>query len=109
MPARKPERLSLPLQGKVFRDPTIFAAPKSSRVNKLIKIFTKRSKKSKENVLIVVDAIRNPFEAIFFRERYSAFYLMAINTPENDRVRRLAKMSILNDEQIKNISDKEYE
>ncbi|MFT5521413.1 MAG: deoxycytidylate deaminase [Enterobacterales bacterium] len=34
---------------------------------------------------IVVDAIRNPFEAKFFKDRYSAFYLISINAPNEDR------------------------
>ncbi|OOE71628.1 deoxycytidylate deaminase [Salinivibrio kushneri] len=34
---------------------------------------------------IVIDAIRNPFEAKFFKDRYSAFYLMSINAPDDDR------------------------
>jgi dCMP deaminase len=77
------------------------------RVNKLIKIFTNRSKKTNEKVLIVIDALRNPFEAIYLRERYSAFYLMSINTPEKDREYRLKKLLNLNDTQVENISKKE--
>lgn len=34
---------------------------------------------------IVIDAIRNPFEAKFFKDRYSAFYLISINAPNEDR------------------------
>lgn len=79
------------------------------RVNKLIKIFTNRSKQTGEKVLIVIDALRNPFEAIYFRERYSAFYLMSINTPEHDREYRLKKLLNLNDAQVENISKKEDE
>lgn len=77
------------------------------RVNKLIKIFTNRARRTKGKVLIVIDAIRNPLEAIYFRERYSAFYLMSINTPEKDREYRLKKLLNLNDTQVENISKKE--
>lgn len=77
------------------------------RVNKLIKIFTNRARSTSEKVLIVIDAIRNPFEAIYLRERYSAFYLMSINTPEKDREYRLKKLLNLNDAQVENISKKE--
>lgn len=79
------------------------------RVNKLIKIFTKRAKKTNKEVYVVIDAIRNPFEAIFFRERYSAFYLVSVNTHNKDRVHRLKKILNLNDEQLANIDYKEYE
>lgn len=34
---------------------------------------------------VVIDAIRNPFEAKFFKDRYSAFYLISINAPNEDR------------------------
>lgn len=77
------------------------------RINKLIKIFTNRARNTKEKVLIVIDAIRNPFEAIYLKERYSAFYLMSINTPEKDREYRLKKLHNLNDAQVENISKKE--
>lgn len=78
------------------------------RVNKLIKMFRELSVKSGENVCIVIDAIRNPYEAIFFRERYAAFYLMAINTENGDRIRRLQKINNLNDKQIELLDKKEY-
>lgn len=81
----------------------------ASRVNKLIKIFTNRAKPTKEEVYVVIDAIRNPFEAIFFRERYAAFYLVSINTHNEDRVHRLKKILNLNEEQLTNIDYKEYE
>lgn len=77
------------------------------RVNKIIKIFTTRNRHSKEQVLVVIDAIRNPFEAVFFRERYSAFYLLSINTPEKDRIHRLKKILNLTDKQLQHIDEKE--
>ncbi|XOF34281.1 MAG: anti-phage dCTP deaminase [Candidatus Electrothrix sp. YB6] len=79
------------------------------RANKLIKIFTNLAKANKEEVYIVIDAIRNPFEAIFFRERYAAFYLMSINTDNNDRIYRLKKLLDLNDSQLASIDNNEYE
>lgn len=39
--------------------------------------------------LIVIDALRNPFEVLYFRERYSAFYLMSVNTSEDVRHQKL--------------------
>jgi deoxycytidylate deaminase/dephospho-CoA kinase len=55
----------------------------------------------------VIDAIRNPFEAMFFKARYSAFYLMAINTPSKDRIRRLTERN-LTKTQIIDLDEKEY-
>lgn len=40
---------------------------------------------------IVIDALRNPYEILYFRERYSAFYLMSVNTEESIRKRNLSE------------------
>lgn len=90
-------------------DPSkIFSIAK--RVNRIIKLFRKRSKvESKPSpVFVAIDALRNPFEALYFRERYSAFYLMAINTPDETRKDRLMRQFDLNHTQIKALDDKEY-
>ena len=80
----------------------------SQRTNALIKVLRNRSKTTKENVCIVIDSIRNPYEASFFKDRYSAFYLWAITTKEEDRKRRLLKQHNLNNGQIQTIDAKEY-
>ncbi len=80
----------------------------STRVNHLIKLFRKKSKKDRESVFVVIDTLRNPFEALYFRERYSAFYLMAINTPDETRRIRLQKQHNLNESQITDIDNREY-
>ncbi|MCE5286098.1 MAG: hypothetical protein LLG02_09670 [Pelosinus sp.] len=75
----------------------------AERTNKLIKIL-RHSKK--DNVIVVIDALRNPFEVNFFKDRYSAFYLFSINTEEEMRQHRLIQKG-LNVEQITKI-DEEY-
>ncbi|MCD4744568.1 MAG: hypothetical protein K8R67_19060 [Desulfobacteraceae bacterium] len=83
----------------------------SEKVNQLIKIFTKKNKPSLKNpvaVAIAIDSLRNPFEALFFRERYSAFYLMAINTPDDSRRLRLQKQHNFDDHQIDDLDKQEY-
>lgn len=45
-------------------------------INDLIKAI--RDKNDKENTEIVIDSLRNPFEIQFFRQRYSAYYTLAI-------------------------------
>jgi hypothetical protein len=62
-----------------FDPSNLFSIAKST--NKLIKLLRHRAKTNNDDVLVVIDAIRNPFEATFFRDRYSAFYLLAINCP----------------------------
>lgn len=79
----------------------------SQRANKLIKILRRQSLDDGRRVLVCLDAIRNPFEAAFFRERYSAFYLMAISAHNSERRGRLRRDHALNDVQIDAIDLKE--
>jgi dCMP deaminase len=63
-----------------FEPASVFHLPET--VNRCIKNI--RQIKT-DGAFIVVDAIRNPFEAKFFKDRYSAFYLISINAPNEDR------------------------
>lgn len=63
-----------------FEPESVFHLPET--INRCIK----NIRQIKTNgAFIVIDAIRNPFEAKFFKDRYSAFYLMSINAPNEDR------------------------
>lgn len=77
------------------------------RANGFIKAFRSRNRKTKTKTLICIDAIRNPYEATYFQDRYNAFYLVAINTDIDERRRRLANWG-LNEKQIRNLENKEY-
>ncbi|HCE2050731.1 TPA: hypothetical protein ACF37V_000243 [Vibrio parahaemolyticus] len=79
----------------------------SQRVNKLIKVLRHKSKSDGENVCVVLDAIRNPYEAFFFRERYSAFYLLSVTTENDKRINRLLSESSISKEDIKAIDSRE--
>jgi deoxycytidylate deaminase/dephospho-CoA kinase len=57
---------------------------------------------------IVVDALRNPFEIEYFRERFASFYLVAITTPDEHRKSRLSIRSNLSQTDIKKLDAKEY-
>ena len=61
----------------------------AERVNAIIKQIHEERQARKERTFIVVDAIRNPLEALFFQDRYSSFFLLAISSPEPDRQARL--------------------
>ena len=37
----------------------------------------------------IIDSLRNPYEILYFRERYTSFYLMSINTTEDERRKNL--------------------
>lgn len=62
------------------------------KINQFVKMFrqldkylsAERKKEGKSSIptRIVIDALRNPYEVLYFRERYSAFYLMSVNTTE---------------------------
>lgn len=63
------------------------------KINRFIKVLRKRSRKNgkDECTHIVLDALRNPYEVLYFRERYSAFYLMSISTDERTRRDKLVE------------------
>ncbi|MCM2130053.1 deoxycytidylate deaminase [Larsenimonas rhizosphaerae] len=73
----------------------VFELPKA--VNAVIKII----RSTYEKAFIVIDAIRNPFEARFFKDRYSAFYLVSVNAPNSDREKYLGNVRKFTGEQIK--------
>lgn len=59
------------------------------------------------HTFVVVDAFRNPFEVAFFKDRYSSFHLISINTDEKTREERLLTQKKLNLEDIKDIDNTE--
>lgn len=60
-----------------------------------------------DKTFIVIDAIRNPFEAIYFQDRYSSFYLMAVSCNDDERKRRLRGQGYT-DTQIHVLDSEEY-
>jgi deoxycytidylate deaminase len=77
------------------------------RINEVIKRIRLKQKSLKQCTYIVVDAIRNPLEAVFFQDRYSSFFLMAVSAPERDRWNRLRKLKY-SEEDINSIDKIEY-
>lgn len=57
------------------------------RANDFIKAF--RYKNNYKRAFICLDAIRNPYEATYFQDRYSSFFLVAVSTDDDERKRRL--------------------
>lgn len=76
---------------------------KISSIIELIKRYNK--KQNHEKTRICIDAIRNPYEALYLRDEYKSFYLVAINTTENDRISRLSNF---NKDEIDNLDKIEY-
>lgn len=78
----------------------------AERINKIIKEIRK-ARVEGDKTFIVIDAIRNPFEAIYFQDRYSSFYLMAVSCNDDERKRRLRGLGYT-DAQIQVLDEEEY-
>lgn len=76
------------------------------RANDFIKAVQAVNKANNHPTFICLDAIRSPYEATYFQDRYSSFYLVAVSTDDNERIRRLGEK--LSHEQIKALDSKEY-
>lgn len=68
------------------------------KINQIIKALRVYDKAHNRKTLIVIDALRNPFEVLYFRERYSAFYLIAVHTEDFTRRDALFKKGFRIDE-----------
>ncbi len=64
----------------------------AERINTIVKQIHTNQRNNGKKTYIVIDAIRNPLEAIFFQDRYSSFFLAAVSSPEPDRLRRLREL-----------------
>jgi deoxycytidylate deaminase/dephospho-CoA kinase len=83
-----------------FIPKSVFHLPET--INRVIKLIRK-SQNGK--ALVVIDAIRNPYEAKFFKDRYAAFHLVSINAPDEHRKKYLQKLHKFSSERIKHIDD----
>ncbi|MCT4735878.1 anti-phage dCTP deaminase [Citrobacter freundii] len=89
-------------ESKDFIPSSVFHLPET--INRVIKSIRKVKN---ERAYVVIDAIRNPYEAKFFKDRYAAFHLVSINAPDEHRTRYLQKLHKFSPEQIKKIDDEE--
>lgn len=79
----------------------------AKRIDAVIKIVQKHNElQEKPQTRICIDAIRNPYEAYYFKDKYSSFYLISINANENERKKRLGQ---LDDEELQSLDETEYE
>lgn len=78
----------------------------ADKINSIIKLIRAARGKGRKT-FIVIDAIRNPFEATYFQDRYSSFYLMAVSCEDEQRKRRLRLLGYT-DEQVGRIDGEEY-
>jgi dCMP deaminase len=94
-----------------FYKENIFLLPEA--INKLVKVIREIKRENKDNTRIAIDAIRNPFEALFFKQRYASFYMISVNADNLDRKKRIKdKLNNISedklDDTIKEIDEKEY-
>ena len=75
-------------------------------INYFIKIIRKYNGK-KRPTYIAIDAIRNPMESLYLKERYSAYYLASISANDDDIKDRLEKSLYMDENSIKKQSKKE--
>ena len=75
----------------------------AERIRKIIEIVY--AVKEKNFIRICVDAIRNQYEALYLRDTFKSFYLISINTTDNDRKSRLTH---LNNSELENLDEVEY-
>lgn len=80
-----------PYSASPFSSRNIFCLAK--RTDDIINLLRKKKELTgdQSGVRIVLDSIRNPYEALYFKDRYSSFYLLSINVDENTRTSRLLK------------------
>lgn len=76
-------------------------------INRIIKAIRVKSKENPTK--IVIDSLRNPFEVMFFKQRYSAFYLFAINREADSRLSKLEDRYQKDFNHLKKLLDLEYE
>lgn len=70
----------------------------SRKINQIIKMLRDFNTYKSSPTFIVIDALRNPFEVLYFRERYSSFYLMSVSTDEEIRRNKLYKLNLREDD-----------
>lgn len=77
------------------------------KTNKIIKVIKEFAKSKNQPAYVVIDALRNPFEVYFLRERFSSFFLVSVNTDDDTRKKRLGKLNFTQQE-IERLDLKEY-
>lgn len=77
------------------------------KINSIIKMLDDENIHNGDPTFIVIDAIRNPYEVLYFKERYAAFYLMSVTTDNLIRKTRLYNTDY-RDSEISELDEEEY-
>lgn len=78
----------------------------ASFINHIIK--SVREKMKSEGCRIVIDSLRNPLEIMYFKERYSAFYMFAVKRDEDKRNKLIGERYQGSKDAILKIEDEEH-
>ncbi len=85
----KEEQLDIHPNHKPWKDtPAVLAWT----ANQFIKMIHRQAKKENKPTRVAIDGIKNPYEVLFFRERYSSFFLLAVHMDEAPRLSRLKEL-----------------
>lgn len=90
---------------KTFNPSAFFALP--SRVGEIIVALRELQLSRGKPARVVIDALRNPFEIEYYRQRFASFLLLAVTTQDEDRRSRLVGLN-LNVTEISKLDGKEY-
>lgn len=77
------------------------------KINAIIKMLEDENIYNNKPTFIIIDAIRNPYEVLYFKERYAAFYLMSVTTDNTIRKQNLYNIDYTESE-IKALDEQEY-
>lgn len=88
-----------------FRSDAFFALPQ--RVGEIVVALRELQLSRKEPARVAIDALRNPFEIEYYRQRFASFLLLAVTTQDEDRRSRLVSLN-LNASEISKLDGKEY-
>lgn len=88
-----------------FNQDNLAMSPISEYVEKIIEIIKRHNQKEDNKTRICIDALRNPYEAYYLRDRYKEFYLVSVNTDDEERRRRLTKFD---QEALDSLDEMEY-
>lgn len=91
-----------------FRYPLVRVFNIVKVINILIKSIKYHDKSNTNPTQIVIDSLRNPLEILFFKERYSAFYMISVNANSSDRTRNLKSIYKSEYNYLKQILNEEY-
>jgi len=78
----------------------------AERINTIIEIIREYNETHEQPTRICIDAIRNPYEAYYFKDLYKCFYLVSVGTDDSERRSRLSNE--YNAHQLDSLDEREY-